>query len=349
MTESSIPVNSRCVVTSSQDLAHILVAVTTTSTLHTIERPATVSVSAGASQQAQTIGTIANVVTSNQRTVGGTILAQSVPQTSLPQRIVLNSGMSDVFVRLSPSAGGAGSSPQFMVLESAAGLVPSSDVTKVHSYSLASAAMSALSSSGNMQKVVLSTTPGQHLQGAGIPHKAILTTPVHGQMRTATKRLSSTMTSNRLDTSSSVNSVNDVMSRLSLVNKLLSGLVSSSEGKIPSIPNSPKQKRIKLDKTLVNKDVVKRKKITDYLTKKLRLLQCKYYNQQAEYFFLKNGGNIMDFIVWKKKCPPDLLEYLRANKFDPHDDMKAISECLLKWHGASNTGQYFKKLFQYFL
>ena len=337
-------VNPRCVVTSSQDLAHILVAVTTTSALHSLERQATtVTVSSGTHQQAQTIGTIANVVTSNQRTAGGTILAQSVPQTSMPQRIVLNSGMSDVFLRLSPSTGASGSSPQFMVLESASGLVPSSDVTKVHSYSLASAAVSALSSSGNMQKVVISTQ-GQHLQGTGLPHKAILTTPTHTQIRAGTKRLAS-VASSRSDSLSSINNVTDIMSRLALVNKLLSGLISSSDGKIPSIPGSPKQKKMKLDKPLITKDVSKRKKIIDHFTKKLRLLKYKYYHQQAEYFFLKSGGNIMDHIVWKKKLPTELLEYLRANKFDSYDDVKIITDCLSKWYQISNASGKCKILF----
>ncbi|XP_035206695.1 LOW QUALITY PROTEIN: helicase domino-like [Stegodyphus dumicola] len=325
----SLSVNPRCAVTSSQEVAHILVATTSNSSLHAVElQNSIVNASASTQQQFQTVGNITNVVTSGQRTASGAILAQPVSQTSVTQRIVLNSGMPDVYaLRIAPPTPAGGATPQqIMVLESSAGLAPSSDVTKVHSYSLASAAVSSLSTASTMQKVVIST-PGQSLQVASMPQKALSSTQT--QVRTAVKRPSTSSNSSRTEVVSSVNNVVDVVSRLSVVNKLLSGLM-FCEGKVSIIPSSPKAKRIKLDKSnILNKDVVmKRKKVAEHLAKKLRSLHMKYYLQQTEYFFLKSNGNMMDFILWRKKFPAALLDYLRANRLDPYEEMKGVSDIL---------------------
>ncbi|GFQ69699.1 helicase domino [Trichonephila clavata] len=315
-------VNSRCTVTSTSDLAHLLVAATSNSSHHSVElQNSIVNVSASMPQQFQTIGNITNVVTSAQRTASAAVIAQPVSQTP---RIVLNSGgMSDVYLHITPTTlGSGGSSQQIMVLDSSASLTPSSDVTKVHSYSLASAAVSSLASTNTMQKIVI-TASGQPIQVATMASKSPIT---QNQLRTGVKR-------QLLSTSpvrASVLTVNnsELMLLLSSVNKLLYGLM-PYEGKVSSIPSSPKAKRIKLEKSaVVTKDLTKRKKVSDYITKKNYLLKIKYYQSQAEYYFLKSGGNLVDYVAWRKKVKPQLLEYLKVNRFEPADDVKIINEIL---------------------
>ncbi|CAL1290982.1 unnamed protein product [Larinioides sclopetarius] len=315
--------NPRCTVTSTQDLAHILVAATSNSPLHTVElQNSIVNVSASMPQQFQTLGNITNAVTSAQRTANAAVIAQTGAQTP---RIVLNSGgISDVYaLRITPTTlGSGGSSQQIMVLDSSASLTPSSDVTKVHSYSLASAAVSSLAPTSAMQKIVISAS-GQPLQVTSMPHKSPIT---HNQLRTGVKRqllATSPVRTNVL----TVNNT-ELLAHMSSVNKLLCGLV-PCEGKISSIPNSPKVKRMKLDKSaVVGRDLAKRKKVAEHLERKFQLLKTKYYQQQTEYYFLKHGGNLVDFIGWRKKMKPVLLEYLKTNRFDSQDDVKAISDVL---------------------
>ncbi|KAF8768478.1 Helicase domino like protein [Argiope bruennichi] len=317
--------NPRCTVTSTQDLAHILVAATSNSPLHTVElQNSIVNVSASMPQQFQTLGNFTNAVTSAQRTASAAVIAQTGAQTP---RIVLNSGgISDVYaLRITPTTlGSGGSSQQIMVLDSSASLTPSSDVTKVHSYSLASATVSSLAPSNAMQKIVINAS-GQPLQVTSLSHKSPIT---HNQLRTGVKR--QLLTTSPVRTNVLTVNNTELLAHMSTVNKLLFGLV-SYEGKISSIPSSPKAKRIKLEKSIVvNRDLAKRKKVADHLQRKLLLLKTKYYQQQTEYYFLKNGGNLVDFIGWRKKMKPALLEYLKTNRFDPPDDVKAISDILVQ-------------------
>ncbi|GFS95916.1 helicase domino [Nephila pilipes] len=315
--------NPRCTVTSAPDLAHILVAATSNSNLHSVElQNSIVNASASMPQQFQTLGNITNVVTSAQRTANAAVIAQPVSQTP---RIVLNSGgISDVYaLRITPTTLGSGSSSQqIMVLDTSASLTPSSDVTKVHSYSLASAAVSSLAPTSSMQKIVISAS-GQPIQVASLTHKSPIT---HNQLRTGVKRQLLATSPIRASVLTVNNS--DLMLLLSNVNKLLYGLI-PYEGKVSSIPNSPKTKRIKLEKsTVVTKDLTKRRKVLDYISKKNNLLKIKYYQSQAEYYFLKNGGNLVDYVAWRKKVKPQLLDYLKANRFEPADDVKVINEIL---------------------
>ncbi|GFT29324.1 helicase domino [Trichonephila clavipes] len=318
-----VTVNPRCTVTSTSDLAHLLVAATSNSSHHSVElQNSIVNVSASMPQQFQTIGNITNVVTSAQRTASAAVIAQPVSQAP---RIVLNSGgISDVYaLHITPTTlGSGGSSQQIMVLDSSASLTPSSDVTKVHSYSLASAAVSSLASTSTMQKIVI-TASGQPIQVATMASKSPIT---QNQLRTGVKRQLLATSPVRASVLTVNNS--ELMLLLSSVNKLLYGLM-PYEGKVSSIPSSPKAKRIKLEKSaVITKDLTKRKKVSDYITKKNYLLKIKYYQSQAEYYFLKSGGNLVDYVAWRKKVKPQLLEYLKVNRFEPADDVKIINEIL---------------------
>lgn len=130
----------------------------------------------------------------------------------------------------------------------------------------------------------------------------------------------------------------DLLAHLTAVNRLLFGLVpcDGAGGKSGNIPGgSPKAKRIKLEKVVAAAGATpavsaKRLRLSSVLQKKLQLLKMKYYQQQTEYFFLKNGGNLVDFIAWRKKMTPALMEYLKGNRFEPLDDLKAIQDCLLQ-------------------
>ncbi|GFY51188.1 helicase domino [Trichonephila inaurata madagascariensis] len=315
--------NPRCTVASTSDLTHILVATTSNSSLHSVEvQNSIVNVSASMPQQFQTLGNITNVVTSAQRTANAAVIAQPVSQT---QRMVLNSGgIPDVYaVHITPTTLGSGSSAQqIMVLDSSASLTPASDVTKVHSYSLASASMPSLASTSAMQNIVISAS-GQPIQVATMTHKSPI---IHNQLKTGVKRQLLATSPVRACVLTVNNS--ELMLLLSSVNKLLYGLM-PYEGKVSSIPSSPKVKRIKLEKSaIVTKDLAKRKKVSDYIAKKNNLLKIKYYQSQAEYYFLKNGGNLVDYVAWRKKVKPQLLDYLKANRFEPTDDAKVINEVL---------------------
>ncbi|GFW77505.1 helicase domino [Trichonephila clavipes] len=315
--------NPRCTVASTSDLTHILVATTSNSSLHSVEvQNSIVNVSASMPQQFQTLGNITNVVTSAQRTANAAVIAQPVSQT---QRIVLNSGgIPDVYaVHITPTTLGSGSSAQqIMVLDSSASLTPASDVTKVHSYSLASASVPSLAPTSAMQNIVISAS-GKPIQVATMTHKSPI---IHNQLKTGVKRQLLATSPVRACVLTVNNS--ELMLLLSSVNKLLYGLM-PYEGKVSSIPSSPKVKRIKLEKSaVVTKDLAKRKKVSDYIAKKNNLLKIKYYQSQAEYYFLKNGGNLVDYVAWRKKVKPQLLDYLKANRFEPTDDVKVINEVL---------------------
>ena len=42
----------------------------------------------------------------------------------------------------------------------------------------------------------------------------------------------------------------------------------------------------------------------------------KFQEVLAELYFLQNGGNMMDFLTWKKKPPPTYFEYVKTQPLE---------------------------------
>lgn len=42
----------------------------------------------------------------------------------------------------------------------------------------------------------------------------------------------------------------------------------------------------------------------------------KFQDVLAELCFLQNGGNMMEFLVWKKKPPPNYFEYIKSHPIE---------------------------------
>ena len=45
-----------------------------------------------------------------------------------------------------------------------------------------------------------------------------------------------------------------------------------------------------------------------------------YIDHLTECFFLQNGGQLMDYFLWRKKPTPQLVEFLRSGKLDSDDE-----------------------------
>ncbi|XP_064459250.1 helicase domino-like isoform X2 [Ornithodoros turicata] len=63
-----------------------------------------------------------------------------------------------------------------------------------------------------------------------------------------------------------------------------------------------------------------RQKIHDYRIQELRKNKERYVEHLAELYFLQNGGNMMDFMAWKRRPSPQLVALLRANALDSEDE-----------------------------
>ncbi|XP_058805344.1 helicase domino isoform X2 [Phymastichus coffea] len=63
-----------------------------------------------------------------------------------------------------------------------------------------------------------------------------------------------------------------------------------------------------------------RRRIIEHKLQKMRAIRDKYNENVAEYFFLQNGGNIMDFNNWRKKPTPQFLEFMKQHKIDSDDN-----------------------------
>lgn len=59
-----------------------------------------------------------------------------------------------------------------------------------------------------------------------------------------------------------------------------------------------------------------RKRIQDHHTAMGLQTKERFHDVLAELFFLQHGGNMMDFLVWKKKPPLSYYEYVRTQPLE---------------------------------
>lgn len=59
-----------------------------------------------------------------------------------------------------------------------------------------------------------------------------------------------------------------------------------------------------------------RKRVRDHHMSMVMQTKERYQDVLAELFFLQNGGNMMDFLVWKRKPPPSYLEYVKTRPIE---------------------------------
>lgn len=60
--------------------------------------------------------------------------------------------------------------------------------------------------------------------------------------------------------------------------------------------------------------------------KKMQEIREKYSENMAELYFLRFGGNMMDFAAWRKQPSAAVyLHFLRQNRLDPEDDDEDLS------------------------
>ncbi|KAG8188164.1 hypothetical protein JTE90_019444 [Oedothorax gibbosus] len=273
-TSDATPLTVTRTITSAQDLANFLSSATTAAgSFHTVEVPASSA-----------------VVTT---TTGG------VQRMVQPQRLLVNSG-NDVFaLRLAQTTSG-GTPQQIMVLDPTSIAAPT-DVTKVHSYSLAPSAV---------QKISIGQQKATTVARVGVKRQLVTTTPVQ-QSKTH---------------------LNNIVPHMTFWNRIVFSDFKNIVGSIPQgVGNSsPKAKRIKLEKGVVQpqRDPAKKARAIQMLMRKFLLLKIKYYHLQLDTYFLKNGGNLVDYIVWRKSPQQQVLEYLKSNKLEQSDDFKVIQDCL---------------------
>ena len=84
---------------------------------------------------------------------------------------------------------------------------------------------------------------------------------------------------------------------------------------------SPK-KKIKLEeKAAATEDIAKnRKLILDGKKREMSEIKENYIETLSELFFLQNGGNMMDFFMWKKRPTPQLVNFLKSSNVDSDDE-----------------------------
>ncbi|XP_048751446.2 helicase domino-like isoform X4 [Ostrea edulis] len=90
---------------------------------------------------------------------------------------------------------------------------------------------------------------------------------------------------------------------------------------------SPK-KKIKLEeKPAATQEIANhRKLILDLKYKNMLDIKEPYIDNLTEMFFLQNGGNLMDFLAWKKRPTPQLVHFLKSGSLDSDDEEESSLE-----------------------
>ncbi|GIY74879.1 helicase domino [Caerostris extrusa] len=113
----------------------------------------------------------------------------------------------------------------------------------------------------------------------------------HNQLKTGVKR--QLLATSPVRTTVVTVNMSDFMSHMSNVNKVIYCLSSNESQASSIIPGSPKAKRIKLEKDVAS-----------------------------------NRDLINQYVAWRKKLKPELLQYLKANRLEVSDDINIITDIL---------------------
>ncbi|XP_022250926.1 helicase domino-like [Limulus polyphemus] len=354
-TEASVSSTSYAI-SSPQGLARILAAASQSYNVRTGNRPVTTSdigLTGHSQLQAQstvpvTAVSVQNVQLQKLGTVGSTVLTLPVATVSMPQRTVVRTGRQDgAGVCLTTSGTGTavlGHQQQQAILLNPTGAlhVQRSNVNRVHSYSLASA---------NTVTGPLAVQSGSTVLQVGTPNQSYLASSVSNLIPQSkvvpslSCQVAQGQTSNKRNANSSHStSVNTCMSSVSnntmpTVNSVTSNnaigvggppsktySVSPVTNRNLSPHSSPKPKRLKLElKPPPNEETARmRNKILAHKIQQLKRNKDKYTEHLTEFFFLQNGGNMMDYFLWRKRATPQLMAYLKAHVLDSDEEEQKV-------------------------
>lgn len=59
-----------------------------------------------------------------------------------------------------------------------------------------------------------------------------------------------------------------------------------------------------------------RQLVIEYYNNERENLKTKYYEKLQELFFLQNGGNLMDILIWKRRPNPQFTSFINSNKLE---------------------------------
>ncbi|KAK3916242.1 Helicase domino [Frankliniella fusca] len=99
----------------------------------------------------------------------------------------------------------------------------------------------------------------------------------------------------------------------------------------PSASPQPRKKmRVAASETPVSEDILARRRlIAEHKLERLKAARSKYADLAAELFFLQVGGNMVDYLAWRKRAPtPQFLHFLRSNRLDLDDDDEDLTQSL---------------------
>ncbi|KAL3857410.1 hypothetical protein ACJMK2_012085, partial [Sinanodonta woodiana] len=90
---------------------------------------------------------------------------------------------------------------------------------------------------------------------------------------------------------------------------------------LPSPGPSPR-KKVKLEEKqpATPEIALSRKTILEFKLKEMSIIKENYIEHLTEFFFLQNGGNVMDYHAWKKRPTPQLVHFLKSGNLDSDDD-----------------------------
>lgn len=102
----------------------------------------------------------------------------------------------------------------------------------------------------------------------------------------------------------------------------VSDLRTGQSTSLRSVSSQPPRKKIKIEeKPAPSQEIANfRKLIIEAKHKEMLDIKANYFENLTEMFFLQNGGNLMDYHVWKKRPTPQLVSFLKSGNLDSDDE-----------------------------
>lgn len=246
--------------------------------------------------------------------------------TALQQRALVQGSSDTVAVRLTP-AQVAAVSQHGQTLQLVDGIqFQGADVTKVHSYSMAKAIPNATITVGSASAAQLSQVVAQ----ATMRQSPIAITN-HQQRILVQKQLAGAIGS---ASSASLNTNVNVHRQVANSNvgsgSGAQNIVGHSSGSGSGGSQGPKSKRMRLEERPPPSPEVAnmRKRFCEHRGQQFKNNKENYVEHLTELFFLQNGGNMMDYLAWKRRVTPQLLAFLKANALenDEEEEQRMINQ-----------------------
>lgn len=86
---------------------------------------------------------------------------------------------------------------------------------------------------------------------------------------------------------------------------------------LPGNPSGRKHNPVSVGKPTDSPETARlRQLVIEYYNGEIDIVKLNYYEKLQELYFLQNGGNIVDILIWKRKPNPQLTNFLNANKLE---------------------------------